>query len=97
MITRLWLIPRAPPKACGSPRRRRGPCSPILPPPNRPIALDELARAAGAGEIPESSVAVTFDDGRFDGLETISPLLLELGIPATFFVNSERLNEEHES
>jgi peptidoglycan/xylan/chitin deacetylase (PgdA/CDA1 family) len=63
----------------------------------RPIALDELARAAGAGDIPESSVAMTFDDGGFDGLETISPLLLELGIPATFFVNSERLNEEHES
>jgi peptidoglycan/xylan/chitin deacetylase (PgdA/CDA1 family)/SAM-dependent methyltransferase len=63
----------------------------------RPIALDELARAAAAGDIPESAVAITFDDGGVDALDTISSILVELGIPATFFVNSERMDEEHES
>jgi peptidoglycan/xylan/chitin deacetylase (PgdA/CDA1 family) len=39
---------------------------------------------------------VTFDDGYLDNLETASPILTELGIPATFFVCTERLDEEHE-
>jgi peptidoglycan/xylan/chitin deacetylase (PgdA/CDA1 family)/SAM-dependent methyltransferase len=61
-----------------------------------PIALDDLVQAAAAGAIPERAVAVTFDDGYVDALTTASPILIESGVPATFFVNSDRLDEEHE-
>jgi peptidoglycan/xylan/chitin deacetylase (PgdA/CDA1 family) len=51
----------------------------------RPVALDELA-AAREGGLPCDAVAVTFDDGYADNLTVASPILLELGIPATFFI-----------
>ena len=61
-----------------------------------PIALDDLVRAAAAGTIPERAVAVTLDDGYLDALTTASPILMDQGVPATFFVNSDRLDDEHE-
>ena len=61
-----------------------------------PIALDDLVRAAASGRIPERAVAVTLDDGYLDALTVASPILAELGVPATFFVNTDRLDEEHE-
>jgi peptidoglycan/xylan/chitin deacetylase (PgdA/CDA1 family)/glycosyltransferase involved in cell wall biosynthesis len=61
-----------------------------------PIGLDELARASAASAIPERAVAVTLDDGYLDALTTASPILQRFGIPATFFVNSDRLDEPHE-
>jgi len=61
-----------------------------------PIALDALVRAAADGTIPDNAVAVTFDDGYLDALTDASPILMEFGIPATFFVNSDRLDEPHE-
>jgi peptidoglycan/xylan/chitin deacetylase (PgdA/CDA1 family) len=39
---------------------------------------------------------VTFDDGYLENLEVVSPILVDLNIPATFFVNTDRLDEEHE-
>jgi peptidoglycan/xylan/chitin deacetylase (PgdA/CDA1 family)/GT2 family glycosyltransferase len=62
----------------------------------RPLALDELARAAAAGEVPPGAVAVTFDDGYLDTLTEAAPLLRELGIPATVFVTSDRLADAGE-
>jgi peptidoglycan/xylan/chitin deacetylase (PgdA/CDA1 family) len=53
-----------------------------------PMALDDLAEAADAGDPMPGSVAVTFDDGYLDNLTAASPVLVELGIPATFFVNA---------
>jgi peptidoglycan/xylan/chitin deacetylase (PgdA/CDA1 family)/glycosyltransferase involved in cell wall biosynthesis len=61
-----------------------------------PVSLGDLVEFAAAGQIPARAVAITFDDGYLDALTTASPILTELGIPATFFVNSERLLEEHE-
>ncbi|HVH25115.1 MAG TPA: trifunctional glycosyltransferase/class I SAM-dependent methyltransferase/polysaccharide deacetylase [Vicinamibacterales bacterium] len=61
-----------------------------------PIALNALVNAAACGEIPERAVAVTLDDGYLDALTTASPILTELGVTATFFVNSDRLDREHE-
>ena len=61
-----------------------------------PVALGDLVRAAAVGAIPDRAVAVTFDDGYLDALRTASPILLEHGVPATFFVNSDRLDQEHE-
>ncbi len=61
-----------------------------------PIALDDLISAAASGEIPDDAVAVTFDDGYLDALTIASPILGEFDIPATFFVNSDRLDQPHE-
>ena len=61
-----------------------------------PIGLEDLVRAAASGRIPERAVAVTLDDGYLDALTVASPILTELGVPATFFVNTDRLDEEHE-
>jgi peptidoglycan/xylan/chitin deacetylase (PgdA/CDA1 family) len=61
-----------------------------------PIGLEDLVRAAALGRLPERAVAVTLDDGYLDALTEASPILEEWGIPATFFVNTDRLDEEHE-
>jgi peptidoglycan/xylan/chitin deacetylase (PgdA/CDA1 family)/glycosyltransferase involved in cell wall biosynthesis len=61
-----------------------------------PISVDDLVESAAAGRLPERAVAVTLDDGYLDALSAASPILTECGIPATFFVNSDRLCEEHE-
>jgi peptidoglycan/xylan/chitin deacetylase (PgdA/CDA1 family) len=60
------------------------------------VSLDDLLRGAAAGRLPERAVAVTLDDGYLDALTTASPILTELGIPATFFVTTDRLDEKHE-
>jgi peptidoglycan/xylan/chitin deacetylase (PgdA/CDA1 family) len=52
----------------------------------RPMPLLDMVRAARRGDLPDGAVAVTFDDGYLDNLTTASPLLLEQGIPAAFFV-----------
>src|SRR5262249_37434389 len=49
------------------------------------------------GRIPRGAVAVTLDDGYLDNYEAASSILLETGVPATFFVNTERFEEEHEA
>ena len=61
-----------------------------------PIALEDLAALACSRELPDRAVAVTVDDGYLDALTTASPLLLQYGVPATFFVNSDRLEDAHE-
>jgi peptidoglycan/xylan/chitin deacetylase (PgdA/CDA1 family)/glycosyltransferase involved in cell wall biosynthesis len=62
----------------------------------RPVALSELATSALTGELEPGAIAVTFDDGYLDNLEMASPVLVELGIPATFFVNGDPGTEERE-
>jgi peptidoglycan/xylan/chitin deacetylase (PgdA/CDA1 family) len=62
----------------------------------RPMALEEMVRAAAAGELPQGAVALTFDDGYLDNLTTASPILLDLGLPATFFITVEPLDHERE-
>jgi peptidoglycan/xylan/chitin deacetylase (PgdA/CDA1 family) len=60
-----------------------------------PVGLGELARRLFAGEPLGGGVAVTFDDGTLDHLDTASPILLELGIPGTFFVTTDGLDGPH--
>jgi peptidoglycan/xylan/chitin deacetylase (PgdA/CDA1 family)/glycosyltransferase involved in cell wall biosynthesis/SAM-dependent methyltransferase len=62
----------------------------------RPMTLEELVSAASCGAIPDRAVAVTVDDGWIDSLEIVSPIASELGIPITFFLDTDRLDQEHE-
>ena len=62
-----------------------------------PMRLEELLWAARAGGLPPRAVAVTLDDGYLDGLTTAAPILAEHHVPATFFVNTDRLDHEHEA
>ncbi len=60
------------------------------------LPLDELAGRARSGTLPPKAACVTLDDGYLDNLEIASPILSELEIPATFFVCTDALDEEHE-
>ncbi len=62
----------------------------------RPTPLGELVAALEGGGAPDRAVAVTFDDGYLDNLTTASPILSELGIPATFFIGETGLGEPSE-
>jgi len=62
----------------------------------QPLPLEGLLRALDAGDVPERAVVVTFDDGYRDALDA-SGILQELGIPATFFVNSDAIERPHEA
>jgi peptidoglycan/xylan/chitin deacetylase (PgdA/CDA1 family) len=62
-----------------------------------PVSLEALVEAARSGAIPERSVAVSFDDGYLDSLRVASPVLQQEGIPATFFVNTDRVEVPHET
>ncbi|WP_303920898.1 polysaccharide deacetylase family protein [Draconibacterium sediminis] len=49
----------------------------------KPVSLEELTKSAKPG-----SFHLSFDDGLKECTEIIAPILLQKGIPATFFVNS---------
>jgi peptidoglycan/xylan/chitin deacetylase (PgdA/CDA1 family)/glycosyltransferase involved in cell wall biosynthesis len=63
----------------------------------RPLALNDLVAGMKNGELPERALAITLDDGYLDALDNAAPILVELGIPATFFVSTDRLHEMHET
>lgn len=53
----------------------------------RPVTLNEVAGFVGGEEdLPERSVVVTFDDGYVDNLEMAMPILDRVGVPATFYI-----------
>lgn len=52
----------------------------------RPLGLAELAAAAAKGELPDRTVALTFDDGYADNRQAAAPLLKRHGLQATVFV-----------
>jgi len=53
----------------------------------RAVSLAEVVDSLREGkEIPRRSVVVTFDDGYTDNCEVAMPILNELGIPATFYI-----------
>ncbi|MFV0309602.1 MAG: polysaccharide deacetylase family protein [Desertimonas sp.] len=52
-----------------------------------PVSLDDVvAWHLGERELPPRSVAVSFDDGFVDLLDTAAPILAEYSVPATVFV-----------
>jgi len=50
------------------------------------ISLDEVQRRVAAGYNQRPAVAITFDDGYAENCDFALPLLLEKGIPVTYFV-----------
>ena len=57
-----------------------------------PVALREVSQSGTEGS-GRPRLAVTFDDGYLDNLTEASPVLEELGLPATFFVTTAGLVE----
>ena len=51
-----------------------------------PVTLSQLADATARGVRIPRAVAVTFDDGYRDNVDTALPILREAGVPATFFI-----------
>jgi peptidoglycan/xylan/chitin deacetylase (PgdA/CDA1 family) len=62
----------------------------------RVLPLEVLADGLAEGRVPPRAVALTFDDGYLDNLTTASPILVELGLPATFFLTSAGLDGQAE-
>lgn len=56
----------------------------------RPVSLEQVIRfVGGEAELPDRAVVVTFDDGYADNYEIAAPALNNAGIPATFYVTVE--------
>jgi peptidoglycan/xylan/chitin deacetylase (PgdA/CDA1 family) len=60
----------------------------------QPATLDQIKRfVRGETKLPARSVVVTFDDGYGDNREIAAPILDSVGVPATFYVTVECLEQ----
>ena len=62
----------------------------------RPICLQHLSQGLRDGDLPDRSVAVTFDDGYADNLLNAKPLLERYEVPATVFLTTGLLDHGRE-
>ena len=62
----------------------------------RPIALPDLIAAASSGtSIPSNSLFLSFDDGYRELAEIVGPILSRKGVPATFFITTDLIDNEN--
>ena len=60
-----------------------------------PVPLDDvLMFVRGKKQLPRRSVVITFDDGYRDNFELAMPILDQVGIPATFYVVVECIDQQ---
>ena len=60
----------------------------------QPATLDQIKEfVRGEKELPARSVVVTFDDGYCDNYEVAAPILKAAGVPATFYVTVECIEQ----
>jgi peptidoglycan/xylan/chitin deacetylase (PgdA/CDA1 family) len=59
------------------------------------VGLSEIGDCLQQAAPPDGVCALTFDDGTLDNLEVLVPILLELALPATFFVCPGLLGTAH--
>ena len=52
----------------------------------RPLRLDEAIFHLRRGSLPSRAICVTFDDGYADNVTNALPILMQIRIPATFFI-----------
>ena len=57
-----------------------------------PVPVAELAQPTATQSATGRRIAITFDDGYLDALLVASPLLVEEGVPATFFMTTQFLH-----
>ncbi|OYP36323.1 polysaccharide deacetylase family protein [Rhodopirellula sp. MGV] len=50
------------------------------------VSLEEVQRRMATGQNDRTTATVTFDDGYAENLDTAIPLLVQLGVPTTYFV-----------
>lgn len=59
----------------------------------RPVSYPELLEARSTGRaLPRGAVLITFDDGYAECYDVVRPLLLRHGVPCTFFLVSDALD-----
>jgi len=58
----------------------------------RVCTLDNLVRWLQTGDVPENSLAITFDDGYRDNYEHAFPILNRLELPATIFLATDAID-----
>ncbi len=57
------------------------------------LTLGEIVERVSSGDLPERTVAVTFDDGYRDNYEQAFPVLSATGVSATFFLATRSITE----
>lgn len=63
-----------------------------------PVSMDEIVAARRSGRsLPSRAFAITFDDGFENNLSVAAPVLVEHGIPATFYVTTRFVAENGSS
>lgn len=58
------------------------------------VPLEAQIEAMEMGKPLQRTASITFDDGYLDNYESAAPILKELGLPATFFVNTDFIGSE---
>jgi peptidoglycan/xylan/chitin deacetylase (PgdA/CDA1 family) len=62
----------------------------------RPISLEELiAHLLSNSELPRDAFLLTFDDGFREMHDVVAPILLEKGVPATFFITTGCIDNQN--